>query len=265
MKQFGIGLQATFPHAIYEVSYETFPSEVYETGEAAHGEALRFSEGLKVTESPEVTVSLDSPASLVPVRAYLRDHATCQFKQVVERAAVDYPGRAQRFDLVYCLLSRHFNARRKVVVRVDELTPVPTITHLFRGAGWLEREVYDRHGIFFEGNTDLRRLLTDYGFQGHPLRKDFPLTGYYEVRYDELEKRVLYEAVETAQEFRGFQFNNPWVVTDEPDAKHVGEGSGIPSVSAPRAKASAGVQTGVLGGNGTRKRSGLLVAKGKKS
>lgn len=232
MKQFGATVQEVFPYDVYEVSYETFP-------QFSHVEGGDWG-GKQVQESPELTISLDGPDSLLPVRTYLRDHSTCQFKQVVERAAVDYPGRAQRFDVVYCLLSRHFNTRRKVVVRVDEWTPVPSLTHLYRGTGWLEREVYDRNGIFFEGNKDLRRLLTDYGFQGHPLRKDFPLTGYYEVRYDELEKRVLYESVETAQEFRGFQFNNPWVVTEDPTIASLAEGSAVDTVSAPRRRRAVG-------------------------
>jgi NADH-quinone oxidoreductase subunit C len=189
-----------------------------------------------VMEMEEATISLDSPQSLIPVMTFLRDHTTCAFKQVVERAAIDYPGRmGNRFDVVYCLLSRTYNARLKVVVRTDEYGVIPSLTKLYSGTGWLEREVYDRHGIFFEGNSDLRRILTDYGFQGHPLRKDFPLTGYYEVRYDELEKRVLYEPVESAQEFREFSFNNPWrTFGDEVDSLTSAEGSSVKTVSAPR-------------------------------
>jgi NADH-quinone oxidoreductase subunit C len=132
------------------------------------------------------------------------------FQQLMDIAGVDYPDRAERFDVVYCLLSVTRNLRLIVKVATDEATPVPTVTTLWPNAGWYEREVYDMFGVLFAGNTDLRRILTDYGFQGHPFRKDFPLTGYVELRYSEEDKRVVYEPVRLAQDFRQFDFVSPW-------------------------------------------------------
>ncbi len=142
----------------------------------------------------------------------LRDeHA---YQQLVEIAGVDYPDRAERFEVVYMLLSLTENHRVMVKVSTDEDTPVPTVTTLWPVAGWLEREVFDMYGVTFDGNTDLRRILTDYGFEGHPFRKDFPLTGYTELRYSEEEQRVVYEPVELAQDFRTFDFTSPWEGAD---------------------------------------------------
>ena len=132
------------------------------------------------------------------------------FQQLMDIAGVDYPDRAERFEVVYCLLSVTRNLRLIVKVSTDEATPVPTVTTLWPNAGWYEREVYDMFGVLFAGNPDLRRLLTDYGFEGHPLRKDFPLTGYVELRYDDEQKRVVYEPVKLTQEFRSFDFLSPW-------------------------------------------------------
>ena len=133
-----------------------------------------------------------------------------EYQQLVEMAGVDYPTREERFEVVYMLLSLTKNHRVMVKVRAAEDTPVPTVTTLWPNAGWLEREVFDLYGVIFDGNTDLRRILTDYGFEGHPFRKDFPLTGYHELRYSEEEKRVVYEPVELAQDFRTFEFMSPW-------------------------------------------------------
>lgn len=133
-----------------------------------------------------------------------------EYQQLMEIAGVDYPGREERFEVVYMLLSVTKNHRVMVKVRAAEDTPVPTVTTLWPVAGWLEREVFDMYGVIFDGNTDLRRILTDYGFEGHPFRKDFPLTGYQELRYSEEEKRVVYEPVELAQDFRTFDFMSPW-------------------------------------------------------
>lgn len=132
------------------------------------------------------------------------------YQQLMEIAGVDYPARAERFEVVYMLLSLTRNHRIMVKLTTDEATPVPTVTTLWPNAGWLEREVFDLYGVLFEGNNDLRRILTDYGFEGHPFRKDFPLTGYTEVRYSEEDKRVIYEPVELAQDFRSFDFMSPW-------------------------------------------------------
>ncbi|WP_353229084.1 NADH-quinone oxidoreductase subunit C [Novosphingobium sp.] len=132
------------------------------------------------------------------------------FQQLMDIAGVDYPDRAERFEVVYCLLSVTRNLRLIVKVSTDEATPVPTVTTLWPNAGWYEREVYDMFGVLFAGNTDLRRILTDYGFQGHPFRKDFPLTGYVELRYSEEDKRVVYEPVRLAQDLRQFDYESPW-------------------------------------------------------
>ncbi len=139
-----------------------------------------------------------------------------EYQQLMEIAGVDYPSREERFDVVYMLLSLTRNHRVLVKVRAAEDTPVPTVTTLWPVAGWLEREVFDMYGVIFDGNTDLRRILTDYGFEGHPFRKDFPLTGYQELRYSEEEKRVVYEPVELAQDFRTFEFMSPWEGADYP-------------------------------------------------
>jgi len=151
-----------------------------------------------------------TPEHLVPLCYFLRDHVNTQFKCLVDITAVDFPERAARFEVVYHLLSPKFNNRIRIKVPVDELTPVPTILPVFNSANWFERETWDMYGVFFTGHPDLRRILTDYGFTGHPLRKDFPLTGYTEVRYDYSKKRVVSEPVELTQEFRFFDFNSPW-------------------------------------------------------
>ena len=147
---------------------------------------------------------------LVKLLTYLRDAPQCQFKLLIELTCVDWPTRVPRFDVVYCLLSISLNQRIRVKVQTDEMTPVPSATPVYAAAGWFEREAWDMYGVMFAEHPDLRRLLTDYGFEGHPLRKDFPLTGYVEVRYDEEQKRVVYEPVRLPQEFRGFDFMSPW-------------------------------------------------------
>jgi len=147
---------------------------------------------------------------LVPVLTQLRDDKRLLFKLLVDVTAVDYPDRPERFEVVYHLLSLKHNRRIRVKVATDEEIPVPSVVSVFSAAGWYEREVWDMFGVAFDGNPDLRRLLTDYGFDGHPLRKDFPLTGYVEVRYDEEQKRVVYEPVKLKQEFRSFDFVSPW-------------------------------------------------------
>ena len=137
-----------------------------------------------------------------------------EYQQLMEIAGVDFPDRAERFEVVYCLLSVTKNHRVIVKTTAAEDTPVPTVTKLWPVAGWLEREVFDMFGVIFDGNTDLRRILTDYGFEGHPFRKDFPLTGYVELRYSEEDKRVVYEPVQLAQDLRQFDFMSPWEGAD---------------------------------------------------
>lgn len=157
----------------------------------------------------EVNLHVDR-ARVVEAMLALRDTKGLEYQQLMEIAGVDYPERAERFDVVYCLLSLTRNHRIKVRVTTDEVAPVPSVTGIWPVAGWLEREVYDMYGVLFEGNADLRRILTDYGFVGHPQRKDFPLTGYVELRYSEESKRVVYEPVQLAQDFRNFDFMSPW-------------------------------------------------------
>jgi NADH-quinone oxidoreductase subunit C len=151
-----------------------------------------------------------TPESLLPLLQFLRDDARCRFRILVDICGVDYPERAQRFEVVYNLLSIHKNHRVRIKVAADESTAVPSASGLFSTAGWFEREAWDLFGIFFAGNADLRRILTDYGFEGHPMRKDFPLTGYVELRYDEEQKRVIYDKVRLTQDFRTFDFMSPW-------------------------------------------------------
>ena len=158
-----------------------------------------------------VTVAGDD---LVDVVTFLRDDPACQFISIIDVCGADYPSRDKRFDVVYHFLSPKKNLRIRVRVMTDEETPVPSITGVYPGADWYERETYDLYGVLFSGHPDLRRLLTDYGFDGHPLRKDFPLTGFVEVRYDDEVKRVIYEPVELKQEFRNFDFLSPWEGTE---------------------------------------------------
>ena len=147
---------------------------------------------------------------VVRVLKFLKDDAACRFEQLTDLCGVDYPERDPRFDVVYHLLSMSHNRRMRLKVGVNEDQPVPSVTEVYPSAGWWERETWDLYGIHFAGNPDLRRLLTDYGFNGHPLRKDFPLTGYVELRYDSEQKRVVYEPVKLTQEFRRFDFLSPW-------------------------------------------------------
>jgi NADH-quinone oxidoreductase subunit C len=148
------------------------------------------------------------------VLRYLRDDPRCLFTQLLDICGVDYPGREFRFDVVYHLLSPQLNHRIRVKIEADDATPVPSVVSIFPSANWYEREAFDLYGILFSGHPDLRRILTDYGFQGHPLRKDFPLTGFVEVRYSEEQKRVIYEPVRLPQEFRNFDFLSPWEGSD---------------------------------------------------
>ena len=148
--------------------------------------------------------------SLLEVLAFLRDDVNCRFKCLVDLCGVDYPERRERFEIIYNLLSHSHNLRIRIKTATDEDTPVPSVTGLFSSAIWPEREAWDLYGIFFSDHPDLRRLLTDYGFEGHPMRKDFPLTGYLEVRYDDEQKRVVYEPVSLTQEFRSFDYLSPW-------------------------------------------------------
>ena len=173
-------------------------------GEAITGFAVAYGELTVVARGEDI----------VPVVTFLRDDPQCRFVCFISICGADYPGRERRFDVVYHLLSPFQNRRIRVKVEADDVTPVPSIVSLWPGANWYERETYDLYGVLFSGHPDLRRILTDYGFEGHPLRKDFPLTGFVEVRYDDAQGRVVYEPVKLPQEFRNFDFLSPWEGTD---------------------------------------------------
>jgi NADH-quinone oxidoreductase subunit C len=161
----------------------------------------------------ELTLTTTAEA-LLDVVGFLYNDENCRFVSIIDVCGVDYPGRTPRFEVVYHLLSPYRNLRVRIKLATDDETPVPSLTAIYPGADWFEREAYDFYGILFSGHPDLRRILTDYGFEGYPLRKDFPLTGFVEVRYDDEAKRVVYEPVELKQEFRNFDFLSPWEGTD---------------------------------------------------
>ena len=197
------------------------------------GQTIRNTLGASVAgftvANGELTVNAKA-ADVVSIAKFLRDDPACQFINIIDVTAVDWPSREKRFDVVYHFLSPRLNQRIRLKVVTDETTSVPSLIEVFRGADWFERETYDLYGVLFTGHPDMRRLLTDYGFEGHPLRKDFPLTGFVEVRYDDEQKRVVYDKVALAQEFRSFDFLSPWEGTDyvlpgDEKAKTEGKGS----------------------------------------
>lgn len=173
--------------------------------------ATSLSDYVFAAEVARDELTVDARADqVVRVLKFLKDDPRCRFEQLTDLCGVDYPERDPRFDVVYHLLSLSHNCRLRLKIGVNEDQPVPSATEVYPSAGWWERETWDLYGIYFAGNPDLRRLLTDYGFDGHPLRKDFPLTGYVELRYDSEQKRVVYEPVKLTQEFRRFDFLSPW-------------------------------------------------------
>ena len=173
--------------------------------------ATSLSDYVYAAEITRDELTVDARADqVVRVLKFLKDDPRCRFEQLTDLCGVDYPERDPRFDVVYHLLSMSHNCRLRLKIGVNEDQPVPSATEVYPSAGWWERETWDLYGIYFAGNPDLRRLLTDYGFDGHPLRKDFPLTGYVELRYDSEQKRVVYEPVKLTQEFRRFDFLSPW-------------------------------------------------------
>lgn len=180
-------------------------------GELAEAIAAAFPDDVIHAEVVRDELSVDVQAAAIRrVLSWLRDEPAALFQELMDLCGVDYPDRPQRFDVVYHLLSIKHNQRVRIRVATDEDTPVPSVTGVFPAAGWFEREAWDMYGILFAEHDDLRRLLTDYGFEGHPLRKDFPLTGYVEVRYDDEQKRVVYEPVQLQQDWRSFDFLSPW-------------------------------------------------------
>lgn len=183
------------------------------TGLAGHVTAACSDVTAAVVAGGELTLTT-RPEHLAAVVAFLKADEKCRFTTLVDITAVDYPGRDERFELVYHFLSMHLNQRIRLKAGLNETTIAPSICAIHPGANWFEREVFDMYGLLFSGHPDLRRILTDYGFRGHPLRKDFPTTGYVEVRYDDLAKRVVYEPVSLPQEYRQFDFMSPWEGAD---------------------------------------------------
>ncbi|XP_053401110.1 NADH dehydrogenase [ubiquinone] iron-sulfur protein 3, mitochondrial-like [Mercenaria mercenaria] len=169
----------------------------------------KYVQKVEVCHGDELDVYIH-PDGIVPTILFLRDHHYAQFLNLSDLTAIDVPGRENRFELIYILLSLRYNARIKIKTYTDELTPVDSITPILPAANWYEREVWDLYGVYFSNHPDLRRILTDYGFEGHPFRKDFPLSGYVEVRYDEEVGRCVIEPLELAQEFRKFEYSSPW-------------------------------------------------------
>lgn len=188
------------------MSSETQSLEEFGNAVAA---ALPAAEVKAAVRFDELTLTVE-PQHLIEVVRHLRDDPSCLFINFVDLCGVDYPQRLQRFDVVLHLLSPKYNRRVRVKTMTDETTPVPSLIDIFPAANWFERETYDLYGILFSGHPDLRRILTDYGFEGHPLRKDFPITGFVEVRWDDQEKRVVNEPVRLTQEFRNWDFLSPW-------------------------------------------------------
>jgi len=191
------------------VQDESVKERLLEFGQFVADSMPKFVQEVRVSHGNELEL-LICPEGVVPVMTFLRDHTSAQFKLLMDVTAVDWPDRPYRFEVVYNMLSLQFNQRCRVKTYTDELTPIDSVTPLFDSADWAEREVWDMYGVFFSNHPDLRRILTDYGFEGHPQRKDFPLAGYYEVRYCDEVKRVIQEPVEFAQEFRKFDFQSPW-------------------------------------------------------
>ncbi|XP_065303369.2 NADH dehydrogenase [ubiquinone] iron-sulfur protein 3, mitochondrial [Dermacentor albipictus] len=169
----------------------------------------KYVQKVQITPGDELEIMI-APEGVVPVLTFLKEHQNAQYTNIVDICGVDVPSRQYRFEVVYNLLSVHFNSRIRVKTYTDELTPLDSATAVFKGANWYEREVWDMYGVFFGNHPDLRRILTDYGFEGHPFRKDFPLSGYVEVRYDDEVERVVVEPLELTQEFRKFDLSTPW-------------------------------------------------------
>ncbi|XP_060860937.1 NADH dehydrogenase [ubiquinone] iron-sulfur protein 3, mitochondrial [Metopolophium dirhodum] len=169
----------------------------------------KYIQKIQISSKNELEL-LIAPEGVLPVFHFLKNQTNCQFANLSDLCAVDVPQRSNRFEIVYNLLSLRFNTRIRVKTYTDELTPIDSITSIYEAANWYEREIWDMFGVFFTNHPDLRRILTDYGFEGHPFRKDFPLSGYVEVRYDDEKKRVVVEPLEMSQEFRRFELSTPW-------------------------------------------------------
>lgn len=184
-------------------------TQLSEFGQYVASMLPRYIQQAQMTQTKELEL-LIAPEGIIPVLTFLKDHTNAQYKSLADLTAVDKPEKPYRFEIVYNLLSLRYNSRIRVKTYTDELTPIDSANSVFKAANWYEREIWDMFGVFFADHPDLRRILTDYGFEGHPFRKDFPLTGYVEVRYDDELKRVVLEPVEMTQEFRRFDFQTPW-------------------------------------------------------
>eukprot|EP00043_Microstomoeca_roanoka_P027204 m.13780 g.13780 ORF g.13780 m.13780 type:complete len:263 (+) comp7415_c0_seq1:67-855(+) len=201
--------EQTKPVAMTEPPVSELRSKLEDLGQFIASALPKHVQIAQVTGHDELEIFI-APSSIIPVLTFLRDNTLCQFKNLSDLCGVDIPKRQNRFELVYNLLSLRHNLRIRVRTYTDELSAVDSCFSVFKAADWYEREVWDMYGVYFLGHPDLRRILTDYGFEGHPLRKDFPLSGFVEVRYDEDVKRVVCEPIELAQEFRKFDFQSPW-------------------------------------------------------
>lgn len=220
----GCGLVATaaglrFKHGEADTAVEVRPTvrkfdAVQRTQLSDYGKYVaeclpKYVQKVQLTSGDELEI-LIAPEGVLPVVQFLKDHHNSQFENITDITAVDVPSRGNRFEIVYNFLSLRYNSRIRVKTYTDELTPIDSINDIYKGANWYEREIWDMFGVFFVNHPDLRRILTDYGFEGHPFRKDFPLSGYVEVRYDDERKRVVVEPLELAQEFRRFELSSPW-------------------------------------------------------
>ena len=197
-----------------ELGKHSWPVMATHSGLAARLDALLGPALIQIAEHAGETTAVVARDALVPVITALRDAPDLRFNQLIDICGADYPERAERFEVVVHLLSMAHNLRLRVKITTDGVAPVPSLTDVFANAGWYERETWDCYGVMFAGNPDMRRILTDYGFEGHPFRKDFPLTGHVELRWSEEHKRVVYEPVRLAQDFRSFDFLSPWEGTD---------------------------------------------------
>lgn len=197
------------PRPTIRKSFQSSVERLTEVGQYVAQCLPKYVQQVQIASRDELEICI-VPEGIVPTLLFLKDHHNTQYASLSDMTAIDVPGRAYRFEIIYNLLSFRYNSRLRVKTYTDELTPLDSATAVWKAANWYEREIWDMFGVYFHNHPDLRRILTDYGFEGHPLRKDFPLTGFVEVRYDEEVKRVVCEPLELAQEFRKFDLSAPW-------------------------------------------------------
>ncbi|XP_015369555.1 PREDICTED: NADH-ubiquinone oxidoreductase subunit 9 [Diuraphis noxia] len=208
-KYFKLMTRAESTTVVPKQKFESVPEQYLEFGNFVAECLPKYIQKIQISSRNELEL-LIAPDGVLPVFHFLKNQTNCQFANLSDICAVDVPQRSNRFEIVYNLLSLRFNTRLRVKTYTDELTPIDSITSIYEGANWYEREIWDMFGVFFTNHPDLRRILTDYGFEGHPFRKDFPLSGYVEVRYDDEKRRVVVEPLEMSQEFRRFELSTPW-------------------------------------------------------